>query len=127
MAAHELGLCRRYVDGVWHGLPAGFTGDLPGGLGHELRVAYSDIQAERREEGYGDLVGLAWTRQRHPQRYAALHAWLLEERTKDHVDGSQHDTLAWVRLARDGATLDHPTSIFAGAAALWVRGLSTPD
>ena len=127
MAAHELGHCRRYVDGVWHGLPAGFTRDLAGGLGHRPRVAYADIQAERREEGYGDLVGLAWIRQKHPQRYAALHAWLLEERTQDRVDGSPHDTLAWVRLASDGAALDHPASIFAGAAALWVRGLDGTD
>jgi hypothetical protein len=124
MAAHELGHCRRYVDGAWHGLPAGFSADLPGGLNHALHVAYADIRAERREEGYGDLVGLAWTRQRHPQQYARLHAWLLDERAQDLVDGSQHDTLAWVRLARDGAALDHPVSIFAGAAALWVRGLN---
>lgn len=127
MAAHELGHCRRYVDGAWHGLPSGFTPDLPGGLSHALRDAYADIQAERREEGYGDLVGLAWIRQRHPQQYARLHAWLLDERTKDRVDGSQHDTLAWVRLAQDGATFEPPASIFAAAAETWRRGLDGGD
>jgi hypothetical protein len=127
MAAHELGHCRRYVDGAWHGLPVGFAADVPGELSHALRVAYADIQAERREEGYGDLVGLAWTQQRHPQQYARLHAWLLDERAKDLVDGSQHDTVAWVRLAHDGAAFDLPASIFDGAAALWLRALNGAD
>lgn len=127
MAAHELGHCRRHVDGAWHGLPAGFTADRPDGLNPALAVAHADIQAERREEGYGDLVGLAWTRQRHPQQYARLHAWLLDERAKDLVDGSQHDTLAWVRLARDGAALAATASIFDSAAALWLRALDGAD
>ena len=121
MAAHELGHCRRYVDGLWHGLPAGFSADVPGGLGPDMRVADADIQAARREEGYGDLVGLAWTRQQHPQQYAALYAWLVAERATGRVPGSPHDTLAWVRRAREGAALDHP-SIFAAAAAVWASG-----
>lgn len=28
MAAHELGHCRRYLDGAWHGMPAGFVPQL---------------------------------------------------------------------------------------------------
>ncbi len=126
MAAHELGHCRRYLDGAWYGLPAGFSTSVPSALTPELRVAYSQMQAARREEGYGDLVGLAWTRQHHPQKYARLYAWLVAERSADLVHGSPHDTLAWLRLAKANAALDHP-SIFAGAATLWVLGLDADD
>ena len=73
----------------------------PAGLSDEQREAEEDMSAARREEGYGDLVGLAWTAERHPQHYARLHAWLLAERSRDRVPGSPHDTLAWVRLAAD--------------------------
>ena len=123
MAAHELGHCRRYLDGAWYGVPAGFIANEPQGLGPTLRAAYASMQAARREEGYGDLVGLAWTRQRHPQQYTRLHAWLVAERSTDLVQGSHHDTLAWVRLAEHGFALGHP-SIFIGAAALWAEGLA---
>ena len=125
MAAHELGHCKRYLDGAWHGLPAGFVprevdANEPAGLS-----ALADMRAARREEGYGDLVGLAWTQQRHPRLYARLHAWLVAERMRDLVRGSHHDTLAWVRLVRDGsllATVAHG-SIFSVSAALWAAGL----
>ena len=126
MAAHELGHCRRYLDGAWYGLPAGFVASEPQGLGPELSAAHARMKAVRREEAYGDLVGLAWAQQRHPQRYARLHAWLVAERSIDLVQGSHHDSLAWVRLAERGAALDHP-SIFAGAAALWAEGLAGDD
>src|SRR4051812_5799124 len=29
MAAHELGHCRRYLDGAWYSLPAGFSTSVP--------------------------------------------------------------------------------------------------
>ncbi len=121
MVAHELGHCRRYLDGAWQALPSGFrpAGDIdrnPGGRG-------ADDAAARREEGYGDLVGLAWTRRRHPADYARLQAWLAAERGADVVAGSPHDTLAWVELAADGARLDGD-SIFAAAARLWRDGLA---
>ena len=126
MAAHELGHCRRYLDGAWYGLPAGFTPSIPDQLDPELRAAYVDMAALRREEGYGDLVGLAWTEQHHAAQYARLHAWLVEERTRDRVAGSPHDTLAWVRLAGHGVgTVD--ASIFAGPALLWRSGLDSAD
>src|SRR6185295_16769197 len=32
MAAHELGHCRRYLDGAWMGLPAGFSAIEPEGV-----------------------------------------------------------------------------------------------
>lgn len=126
MAAHELGHCRRYLDGAWYGLPAGFSTDVPDALSPELRVAYADMQAARREEGYGDLVGLAWTRQQHPQHYERLYRWLVEERSRDRVRGSPHDTLAWVNLAKDSAALQDG-SIFVAASLLWTRGLVADD
>jgi hypothetical protein len=126
MAAHELGHCRRYLDGAWFGLPAGFVASLSPALGADVRAAWADMQAARREEGYGDLVGLAWTQQHHPQRYARLHAWLVAERSTDRIAGSHHDTLAWVQLARSGFA---PTeaSMFSTAAAVWAEGLARGD
>jgi hypothetical protein len=128
MAAHELGHCRRYLDGAWLRLPAGFTAENPTGLDATLRDAYLAMRAVRREEGYADLVGLAWTRQHHPGDYARLRAWLVAERSHDLVPGSQHDTLAWIRLADDDAS-DPPgsASIFAAATALWRAGLDAED
>ena len=122
MAAHELGHCRRYLDGAWLDWPAGFAARVPDALGPELRAAYLSMMAVRREEGYGDLVGLAWTQQRHPRHYARLHAWLSAERSRDRMPGSHHDTLAWVRLARDGLA-PAGGSIFARAHTLWAAGL----
>lgn len=123
MAAHELGHCHRYLDGAWRGVPAGFTAQAPETLSAAQREAWLDMQATRREEAYGDLVGLAWTARQHPDAYAPLHAWLLHERAQERPPGSHHDTLAWVRLAADAHTLDG-TSLFDGAAALWRSGLN---
>jgi hypothetical protein len=122
MAAHELGHCRRYLDGVWFGLPAGFVSTLPTSLSDDSRSALTAMLAVRREEGYGDLVGLAWTQQRHPQLYARLQVWLLGERSRDVIAGSHHDTRAWVRLAQDGNALTD-ASIFNAATPLWRAGL----
>jgi hypothetical protein len=126
MAAHELAHCRRHLQGAWASLPAGFSSAaVPEGLDSGLHGDYAAMQATRREEGYADLVGLAWTQQRHPQRYARLHAWLVGVRSADRMPGSHHDTLAWVMLARDGAALSGP-SIFDSAKALWRTGLAAP-
>ena len=126
MAAHELGHCRRYLDGAWHGVPAGFARSVPAALSDELREAYEAMTASRREEGYGDLVGLAWTAERHPQHYLRLHAWLVAERSRDRVPGSPHDTLAWVRLAPSRAAWSG-ASLFAAPALLWRAGLAAAD
>ena len=123
MAAHELGHCRRYLDGAWHGLPAGFVASVPEALAPALRATFEQVEAARREEGYADLVGLAWTRQHHPDLYPRLHAWLLAERSNARVAGRHHDTLAWARLAGPGDTLARG-SIFEAAAALWAEGLA---
>lgn len=124
MAAHEMGHCRRYLDGAWYGAPAGFRPAVPAGLSGELRAAWIDQVAARREEAYGDLVGLMWTRREHPEQYARLRDWLAAERSSDVVPGSPHDTRAWVDLATDTSSLGD-TPIFAAANALWRAGLAS--
>lgn len=126
MAAHELGHCRRHLDGAWHALPAGHVSRVPRTLDAELHGDYLAMQATRREEAYGDLVGLAWTARQHPQQYTRVHAWLTTERSKDLVPGSHHDTLAWVALARAAAAAPSST-LFDGPAALWLAGLAAID
>ncbi|MBC7482679.1 MAG: hypothetical protein H7337_12445 [Rhizobacter sp.] len=123
MAAHELGHCRRYLDGAWHGVPAGFVARIPKVLDPALRAALVQMRAERREEGYADLVGLAWTLRHHPQHYAALHQWLVTERSRELIDGSPHDTLVWVRLALHPSALVHE-SIFEGPTLVWAQALT---
>ena len=123
MAAHELGHCKRYLDGAWHGLPAGFAASVPEALSPELRTEYANMKAARREEAYGDLVGLAWTSAHRPQQYAAVRAWLLAERTTDLIEGAHHDTLVWLRLAAHGEAFSDP-SIFVSATRLWLAGLA---
>jgi hypothetical protein len=126
MAAHELGHCRRYLDGAWFRLPAGFVAREPAALNADDRAAYKTMRSVRREEGYADLVGLAWVQQRHRPLYDRLHRLLLTERSKDLIAGSHHDTLAWLELARDGSVFAQP-SIFDAASALWPRGLAAGD
>lgn len=128
MAAHELGHCRRYLDGAWFNLPAGFSQvQAPEGLSADLQRAYVSMKSTRREEGYGDLVALGWTAQRHPAQYAALHAWLTAERTRDLLPGSHHDTLSWLKLARDPKSLGSAPSMFDAALPVWQSGLSLDD
>ena len=123
MAAHELGHCRRYLDGAWTRMPAGFVAaKVPAGLAPELQQAWLEMRSTRREEAYGDLVGLAWTRERHPELYARLHAWLVAERSADLLPGSHHDTLPWLALARELPAAQGQT-IFEAATNVWQRGL----
>jgi len=126
MAAHELGHCRRYLDGAWFGVPAGFVASVPTTVSADVQAAYANMSAVRREEGYGDLVGLAWTEQRHPQLYERLRDWLLLERARNLQPGSHHDTLVWLRLTADGNKLAHG-SIFGRAQELWTMGLGADD
>ncbi|MES2957575.1 MAG: hypothetical protein V4792_05270 [Pseudomonadota bacterium] len=123
MAAHELGHCQRYLEGAWYRFPAGFAIRAPAALAAPSQEAYLNMQATRREEAYADLVGLAWVRQRHAQKYERLHAWLLKERAEDLIPGSHHDTLAWLRLVGHADALTH-ASIFSAAAARWTDGLA---
>nr|WP_297525100.1 hypothetical protein [uncultured Roseateles sp.] len=128
MAAHELGHCRRYLEGAWFHLPAGFSATpVPDGLSPDLQRAYLSMKSVRREEGYGDLVALGWTAQRHPDQYAALHGWLMQERSRDLLPGSHHDTLAWLKLARDAKALGSAASMFEAAKPLWAQALDSDE
>jgi len=123
MAAHELGHCRRYLDGAWYSMPAGFVAArVPESLSADLRQAWLDMRSTRREEGYGDLVGLAWTREHHPELYVRLHAWLVKERSAALIPGSHHDTLVWLALTESPAVLEGG-SVFEAADRVWRRGL----
>jgi hypothetical protein len=123
MAAHEVAHCRRHLAGAWETLPAGHAPRAPAGLDAPLQASYLEMQAVRREEGYADLAGLAWTWQRHPQQYAQVYAWLLAERSRGLVPDSFHDTLPWLRLARDGAALVPPAAP-DGPGSVWLAGLA---
>ncbi len=76
IAAHELRHCWRHVQQHWGTLPAAVM-DVSG-LG-QLSIGQADLLRDmwrtRREEGYADLVGLAWTLRHHPDQYAEVHAW----------------------------------------------------
>ena len=90
MAAHELAHCLRHLDGAWALPPTGFSPQaIPEGLDSGLRDDYAEMQATRRTETFVDLVGLAWTQRRHPQRYARLHAWLMGLHSAERIPGSQ--------------------------------------
>ena len=124
MAAHEIAHCWRYAQGAWHVLPAGFVE-----VGEEvaadasLLAASKAMRETRREEGFADLVALAWTQRSNPDEYARVYRWLSGVRNKVAVPRSGHDTRAWVRLAADGAAFGKAEAPFDRAAALWREGL----
>jgi len=126
MAAHELGHCWRYVRGAWHTLPAGFApAQREADPVRSQRL--SEMQQTRREEGFADLVGLAWTLKQHPQHYAQVHAWLVRYRQDDTLPGSHHDTLAWVQLAAESGAFTAAGSLFEQAWPLWQQGLRSSE
>ncbi|CAH0144851.1 hypothetical protein SRABI118_00377 [Massilia sp. Bi118] len=128
MAAHEIAHCWRYAQGAWHALPAGFVE-----VGEEtsadpsLLAASKEMREMRREEGYADLVALAWTRHSHPGDYARVHAWLDKLRAVQPVARSGHDTRVWVKLAADGGRFGAAGQPFEDAARLWKDGLVKDD
>jgi hypothetical protein len=127
MTAHELGHCWRYVHGAWHSLPAGFAAEVreaDEARGTQLR---REMRETRREEGYADLVGLAWTARQHPAQYARVQAWLAQLREREPVAGSHHDTRAWVRLARRPDVFADAATPFEQAQAVWRRGLEDDE
>ena len=114
MVAHEIGHCWRYAQGAWHAVPSGFE-QGQGGDAAALRDT-------RREEGYADLVALAWTQQRHPEQYAAVAAWMRQVRQPS-PDAGSHSTLTWLQLAPTGAAFQTGLPLFEQAASLWRKGL----
>ncbi|MEC5162761.1 MULTISPECIES: hypothetical protein [unclassified Janthinobacterium] len=125
MTAHEIGHCWRYAHGEWHALPAGFveTGEEFAGNPELLRDA-KGLRDTRREEGFADLVALAWIQLRHPNRYVQVYDWLAGVRREGSLSGGSHDTLAWLNLARDGAAFTPAATPFDQVGALWGRGLT---
>ncbi|MES2742254.1 MAG: hypothetical protein V4754_15065 [Pseudomonadota bacterium] len=127
MTAHEMGHCWRYAQGDWHVLPAGFVevNDEPA-ANPALRGESRAMRQARREEGFSDLVALAWVQQRHPAQYGQVYAWLDQVR-KQPVPGSSHDTMAWIRLAKSGTDFAAAGTPFEQARRLWSRGLRATD
>ena len=68
MTAHEIGHCQRYAQGDWHALPRGFVEPRSMRPG-KLTPLTQELRETRREEGYADLVALAWMQARHPGQY----------------------------------------------------------
>ncbi|MBC7982988.1 MAG: hypothetical protein H7Y02_03945 [Candidatus Obscuribacterales bacterium] len=124
MTAHEVAHCWRFANGIWHALPAGFVEatndeDKDGALAQRKR----EMRATQREEGFADLVGLAWTQQHHPEHYEQLHTWLTELRSDQPLAGSYHDTRVWIALAKHPSAFTRGESLFDEAFALWIKGL----
>jgi hypothetical protein len=124
MTAHEIGHCWRYAHGEWHAPPAGFVeaGEEFAGNSELLRDARA-LRETRREEGFADLVALAWIQLRHPGRYAQVYDWLAGVRRDGSVSGGSHDTEAWLSLAKDGAAFKPAATPFDQVGTLWGRGL----
>jgi hypothetical protein len=125
MAAHEVGHCWRYAQGVWHALPAGFVETGEERADDASLLAEAKAQREsRREEGFADLVALAWISRTHADSYGAVFDWLKSVRgAGTPVARSAHDTLVWVQLARDPAALAQGATPFDDALPLWREGL----
>lgn len=128
MTAHELAHCWRYAQGEWHLLPAGFV-ETGTQTSHDpaLLAAAKTMRDTRREEGFADLVALAWIGRTQPADYARVHDWLSGVRGAVAVPGSGHDTRAWVRLAGKGQYFDNRVTPFEAADALWREGLLRGD
>ena len=124
MTAHEIGHCWRYLQGAWHALPAGFVevGEETGSNKAMVRQK-QEMRETRREEGFADLVGLAWTLRRHPEQYAQVHAWFEQARHDQPVPGSYHDTRVWIQLAKDGTAFENKGNLFEQVQTLWRKGL----
>ncbi len=128
MAAHEVGHCWRYAQGAWRELPAGFveTGEETA-ADPSLLAESKALRENRREEGYADLVALAWVKRHHPEKYTQVYQWLSTLREDQPVARSGHDTRAWVRLARDGSIFKPTASPFEDASGAWRHGLLSDE
>jgi len=128
MAAHEVGHCWRYAQGSWHALPAGFTeagqesADNP-----TLLVLSKQMRETRREEGFSDLVALAWTQRHHPNQYGHVASWLRRVRDDQPTSHGSHDTRAWLQLAPRGSAFIAGAGPFEQATVLWRKGLLTHE
>jgi hypothetical protein len=123
IVAHELGHCWRHLQQTWGTLPLGLTEAR--GLSRvtaQQAELLKDMWQTRREEAFADLVGLAWTLQHNPSRYAEVHAWNTRLREVQVIDTGPHDTRKWIRLAANKAAFTHSASIFEQVGSLWEAG-----
>jgi len=127
MAAHEVAHCWRKARGQWSALPSGFFENNDEATDDATQVEAKQMRATRREEGFSDLVALAWTKRRHPESYARVHAWLESVRARQPVARSGHDTRIWVKLARDSAVFNNAATPFEAVGPVWSRGLLGKD
>lgn len=125
MTAHEIGHCWRYTQGDWHLLPRGMVevGEQSA-ADAQLLVDAKGQRETQREEGFSDLVALAWTWRRHPGQYGEVYAWLKQVRRDQPAPGGTHDTTAWLRLAADGSAFASADSPFEQVRPLWSAGLT---
>jgi hypothetical protein len=123
MTAHEIGHCQRYAQGDWHVLPRGFV-EPPSTQRGKLKRLAQELRETRREEGYADLVALAWMHGRHPEQYQDVLAWMRGVRASDEAGEGSHATQAWLALAQDQGAFDESASPFEQAQVLWRKGLS---
>ncbi|MDB5937230.1 MAG: hypothetical protein JWQ01_4574 [Massilia sp.] len=121
MAAHEVGHCWRYVSGVWNALPAGLVDTAYEGETDAALAEAKAMRVSRREEGFADLVALAWIARKHPDRYAEVYGWL--ETLRGEQPAAAHDTRAWVELAREPAAFGSAATPFDDVEGLWSQGL----
>jgi hypothetical protein len=124
IAAHELAHCWRHVSGAWGRLPTNLQ-DVS--ALDRLSPEHADLLREmwrtRREEGFADLVGLAWTLQQNPRQYEAVLAWNMTIRAHQPVETGPHDTRVWLRLAADRSRFTPAPTVFARAQDLWLAGM----
>jgi len=123
MTAHEVAHCWRYMNGMWHALPASFIEDAQYVGDGKLATLQRAMRDTRREEGFADLVGLAWTQRAHPEHYAEIHAWFEHVRADQPIAGGHHDTRVWLKLATQPDTFAVEGTPFEQAQSLWVEGL----
>jgi ADP-ribose pyrophosphatase YjhB (NUDIX family) len=123
MTAHEVGHCWRYVKGAWHALPAGFVETGEERADDATLAEAKAMRESRREEGFADLVALAWIARNHPDNYAQVYGWLESVRGVQPVARNAHDTRAWVRLAREAKAFANTATPFEDVEALWSKGL----
>jgi len=128
MMAHEVAHCWRYVHGVWHTIPAGFV-ERPFAAVQDSHIMQLEqkMRDTRREEGFADLVGLAWILREHPKQYATIYTWLEQIRKDQPVAGAHHDTRLWIQLARDRSIFVKGESPFEQASRVWTTGLRAEE
>jgi hypothetical protein len=128
IVAHELAHCWRQLSGRWGVPPRGAEeGQGLARVSPADAAVLREMWRTRREEGYADLVGLAWTLRQHPDRYAEVHAWNQRFRAQQTLATGPHDTRVWVRLASDPTRFVPAPTIFEQVEPLWLAGLLTRD